>query len=827
MAPFQRFLDCVHRDGRAAVRGLQRSPGFTAAIVLTLALGIGANAAMFGIVDRMMFRPYPYLRDPASVHRVYWRTFDRGIESIRWDGEYRRYLDFQESTTSFSEVAAFARRTVAVGTGDAARERPVAMVSASFFGFFDARPELGRFFSAADDVAPEGANVVVLGHAFWQSGLGGRDVIGERLLIDQIPAVIVGIAPAGFTGAFDGEPPAAYIPITTYAGLRGPSYLSTYSWRWIEMMVRRKPGVSIEEASADATRAAVQTWTSRRVLEPDLPSPAAARPSAILASLRLGAGPDPSLEARTALWVAGVAAIVLLIACANVSNLFLARGLRRQSEHAVRLALGGTRGRLLAESLTESLVLASLGSMAGLVVAQWGGATVRGLYTNDPMPMQVFSDVRTLAATAAITLVVGLIIGLVPALLAGHSDVASALRSGGRHGTYRGSRARSALLIVQAALSVVLLVGAGLFVRSLDRVTSMHMGYDGESVLLATANLRGVQLDDSARIRLGSALLRAAQTLPNVEHASSVMTVPLLETGATYLGVAGIDDVDQLGMFSYQSTTPDYFRVMRTRILRGRGITDEDRAESPRVTVVSESMARVLWPGQDPIGQRMRVFSDTTPWATVVGVAEDIVQSGVSEPQRYHYYLSSSQFWPQWSSSRLLVRARGDVAAAAERLRVALQAEMPGASYMAVRPFRELVDAERRSWRLGAMLFAGFGLLALIVAAVGLYAVIGYEVAQRRREVGIRVALGARSRDVVRLVLWQGARFALVGTALGCGLAVVGGRWIQPLLFQVSAADPAVYGAVVGVMLLVALGASALPAGRAVRSDPNVALRSE
>jgi hypothetical protein len=305
------------------------------------------------------------------------------------------------------------------------------------------------------------------------------------------------------------------------------------------------------------------------------------------------------------------------------------------------------------------------------------------------------------------------------------------------------------------------------------------------------------------------------------------MTVPLLETGATYLGVNGIDDTERLGMFSYQSTTPEYFRVMGTRIVRGRAITEQDRAGAPRVAVVGASMARVLWPGQDPIGQRMRVFADTMPWTTVVGVAEDIVQSGVSAHERYHYYLSSAQFWPQWSSSRLLVRVRGELGPAAEHLRAALQAEMPGAAYMTVLPFRELVQAERRSWRLGATLFVAFGMLALVVAAVGLYAIIGYDVTQRMRELGIRMALGARSPHVVRLVLWHGARFALAGAALGCAASLFAGRWIQPLLFQESAADPAVYVTVVAVTLLVALGASALPAGRALRADPNAALRSE
>jgi len=388
------------------------------------------------------------------------------------------------------------------------------------------------------------------------------------------------------------------------------------------------------------------------------------------------------------------------------------------------------------------------------------------------------------------------------------------------------ARARSALLVLQGTLSVLLRVGAGLFVRSLDRVREMRLGFDPEQVLIATRNLRGLDLTDGERGQLGQRLLEAAEAIPGVESASLGTSIPFWATSSMDLFVAGIDSVRRLGRFTYQQATPEYFGTMGTRILRGRAFTAADREGAPRVMVVSESMARTLWPGRDAIGECIRVRADTMPCTAVVGIAEDAVQSSMTNDARLNYYLPLEQFG-LGRARTVLVRVRGDPSTQVEPVRKGLQAVMPGLSYVSVFPMREIITGERRSWQMGATMFVAFGGLALLVAAIGLYGVIAYNVAQRMHELGVRIALGARSAHVVRLVVAQGVRFAVAGVIIGLALSLFAARWMEPLLFNQPARDPFIYSVVAGLLLLVALLASALPAVRATRADPNDALRSD
>ena len=820
-------IDHAMQDVRYAARGLRRSPAFAVTVMLTLALGIGANAAMFGVVDRLMFRPVAYLRDPSTVHRVYLQTTARGHVYTTSIFPYTRYLDLRRVTTSFSQWAAVSDRLLAVGAGDDSREQSVAAVSASLFDLFDARPVLGRFFSSAEDALPVGALVTVLDFGFWQRSFGGRNVVGQRIEIGTLTYTIVGVAPRGFVGASPDHPPVAFIPITTFPINDGPwqanKYYRDYRWDWTSVIVRTKPGVSVAQASADLTHGYVASRDAARLQMPAVAPATVAHPTGIAGPLKTAAGPDAGLESHTLLWLAGVAAIVLLIACANVGNLMFARVLRRRRELAVRLALGVSRRRLIGQLLTESLMLAALGCAAGILVAQWGGAALRRFIFAEGSA-DVVTDWRTLGVACACALAAGLATDLGPAVLAVRSDLSGALRAGMRDGSYQRSRTRAVLLTLQGALSVVLLVGAGLFVRSLDNVRAMRLGYDPSSVVMAFPNTRGVRMDSAAQIRFQQDLLDAAKRIPGVVDASAVNSRPFSNM-VEPLFVDGLDSVQKFGRFVTQIATPEYFHVMQTRIIEGRAFTDADRHGTPPVAVVSRAMARVLWPNASALGRCIRIGASTMPCTTVIGVVEDATYNSLTDDLRYTQYLPVAQALPTGGNKLMLRVASPSISL--EALRRELQRAMPAGGYVTLEPLDDIVDAQRRSWALGATMFVAFGMLALIVAAVGLYGVIAYNVVQRMHELGIRIALGARSSDVVRLVVRQGLWFAAVGVGLGSCAALVASRWVQPLLFDESATDPAVYAFVGAVMLLVSIAASAVPAIRATQADPNTTLRSE
>ncbi len=829
-SPMRRYLDDLRRDLRYSLRGIGRAPGFAAAVILTLGLGIGANAAMFGVVDRLLFRPYSLLHEPAEVHKVYLRSGNGREEFTNSYFEYTRYLDLRRWTTAFSELAAVTSRSLAIGEGLETEEHQVAIVSAPFFTFFDAPPALGRYFTTEEDQTPRGADVAVLSYDFWQERFGGADVRGRTVHVGSQVLSVIGVAPRGFVGIFEDQPPAAFIPITSYAGAQrnGDTYFINYNWSWFEVVARRKPGITVAQASADLGQAYTKSYEAQLVLSPRMTPLAIAKPSGIAAPMRPGAGPEPSLQARTSIWVSGVALIVLFIACANVANLYLARALKRQRETAVRVALGVDRGRLARQVLTEGLVLATLGAIAGLFIAQWGGAGVRALLSNEGgerINVAVLTDTRTLLVSAAVALITGLLTALVPAIVAGRTDIAAALKAGAREGSYQRSRARTGLLLAQFALSFVLLVGAGLFVRSLQKVEGMRVGFDYDRLVLVEPNLRGQRPGDSAEVQLIRTLVAATAAHPGVEAAAAVGSVPFWSTSATALFVPGIDSVRTLGQFTYQVTTPDYFKATGTRILRGRGIEASDRFGAPRVVVVSESMARILWPGKEALGQCLRVGADTMPCSTVVGVAEDITQQSLTEVE-HQYYLPAEQY-PDDRPWAVYARFPGDVSAQMEGLRRALQPLMPGEAYVTTTPLSRMVRGQQMSWRLGATLFVVFGVLALVVAGVGLYGVIAYTVNQRAHELGVRVALGAEGGHILRLVIGQSLAFASVGIGIGVLIAFGAGRWIEPLLFEQSARDPLIFVGVAALLVVVTLVASAAPARRALKSDPATALRSE
>ncbi|HKG92102.1 MAG TPA: ABC transporter permease [Gemmatimonadaceae bacterium] len=827
-------LEALMQDLRYAARGMRKQPGFAAAVVATLALGIGANATMFGIVDRLLLRPPAYLQSPDEAGRIYVaRTFD-GEESVSGNMPYRRYLDLRESTRSFAQTAAHFNTEMVFGVGDDARQARAGLVSASFWPFFGVRPALGRFFTEAEDAEPAGAPVAVLGYGQWQSRYGGDPgVLGKPIRIGGTDFTIIGVAPRGFSG-LSLSAVAAFIPITAGGAdlfgemmsrrNREPWY-RTYNLQWMEMIARRKPGVTAEAATADLTTALLRSLETQRAARPDRSgrSIADTRPRAIFASILRDRGPNAGQNAKVATWLAGVSALVLLIACANVANLLLARAVRRRREIAVRIALGVSRGRLLGQLLTESLLLAAAGAAAGVMLAHWGGGVLRALLLPDVEWAGAVSDARTLLFVGAAAALAGILTGLAPAVQLSNPSVAHTLKAGGREGSLRKSRLRTALLVLQGAISLMLLVGAGLFVRSLHNVRTLELGFDPERLLYVSYEARGTQLDSARREGLMDEMAERARALPTVEAVGFTRTVPFWMTWSDDVRAPGVDTTRLRDSYLMNAVSPEYFAAAGTRILRGRGIAAEDRAGAPLVAVLSDLAARSIWPNEEALGKCVKVGADTAPCRTVVGIAEDIRRSFDEGPAR-HVYMSSAQYA---DSRGLFVRTRGEARGHTETVRRELQRLMPGAAYVEARPVQELVDPEIRPWRLGATMFTIFGGLALLVAAVGLYSVISYGVAQRTHELGVRVALGARSGDVVRLVVGEGTRVALVGIVLGLGVALFAGRYVKPLLYSVSERDPATFAVVIVALLVVAVAASFIPALRASRVDPNVALRTD
>jgi len=818
------------QDFRYALRGIRLRPGFAASVVLTLALGIGANAAMFGIIDRLMFRPPAYLVAPDRATRIYSAQTYRGKED--WDGwfGYRRYLDFREQTRSFDAMTPFEWGSRAVGDGDATHMVEVASSGEDLWRMFDVHPVVGRFFTAAENNPVSPTRVAVLSYGCWQAEYGGRsEILGESMHIGSAQYTIVGVAPAGFAG-FANEPVCAFVPMSALQAVNSSPnakepWYKTYNSSWFKLYARRKPGVGADVATADLTEVFRKSYLAEVAATSGRTPIELVRPRALSAPVLDERGPQRSSESKVAAWLAGVALIVLLIACVNVTNLLVGRALRRRREIAVRLAIGVSRARLVRQLLTETLLFALLGGILGLAIAQFGGAGMRTLLVSSADTSPAWTDGRVIAYAGVLVLIAGLLTGIAPVLQTRRTDVATALKAGAREGggTTRRSRLRAALLVLQASLSVVLLVGAGLFVRSLSNVEHIRLGYDADRLLWVGIYSRGVSMDSAHQVALRRELLAAAQRIPEVENASRALTVPFASTWGQRLFVAGIDSVSKLGEFTLQASTTEFFSTVGTRILRGRAFTVDGPA-APQEMVVTQSMAKRLWPNEDPLGKCVRVSADTAPCMTVVGVAEDVRRRSFNEPE-HHYYMPIDVFRP--TAGGLFVRTRGPAQDHQTAVQHALQPLMPGASYITVTPLSTNLAPQLRSWRLGAMMFSVFGGLAMLLAAIGLYSVIAQDVTQRMHEMGVRAAVGALPRNIVALVLRDALAIVTPGLLVGVLAALAGGRWIEPLLFEQSPRDPIVLCGVVAALMATAFASSLVPARRAARVDPSAALRSD
>jgi len=815
----QRF-EAVLSDVSYAMRQLRRAPGLTITVLLAFALGIGANATMFGIVDELLFRPPAHVRAPNEIVTLVAGTAQGGFGQRT--SNYPVFAAIRDHGSGFSQVAAVAALSVPFGRGDHAANLDGLLASASYFPLLGVVPERGRFFRADEDFAPVGAPVAVISYAFWQRQFSGSaGALGATLQLGDRQFTVIGIAPRDFTGVGYAAPDV-WLPISSGGSMQflGKQWTTQSIATWLRIYARMKPGVPLTAAATDAMRVAREAapdafftqsgWSFR------------AQP------LMTARGEETGASATIATLLGAMSLIVLLIACANVANLLLARGIRRRREMAVRLALGVTRRRLVEQLLTESVLLAALGGVAAIVVAHWGGVLVRRLLLGDLALTSSVLDLRVLAFTAVVALLVGVFTGLIPALQASRAEVFSTISAGGNRGGARRTRAQSALLAVQAALSLVLLIGAGLFGRSLLAVNAQRMGVDVDRVFIGSMNLRSIGRPASEADAVFTRALERVQGAPGIASAAIAATVPFGPSFGQDVGVMGRDSVRHYTSM-YNVVTPDYFRTLGASLLRGRDFADVDRESAPRVVIVNEMLARRAWGHENALGRCVRVGNDSLPCATVIGVVENVRRQSIFEDSTNFVYLPLAQA-RSWINARFIVaRAAGDPAIVAETVRHAMQTAAPQLPFADVRLVKNqpVVRHETLPFRLGAVMLGVFGALALLLAAVGVYGVISYDVGQRTREIGVRMALGARAADVASLVMRDGLRLVAIGGVVGAGIALAAGSLVTPLLYETSPRDPAVLAGVALLLLVVATLACLVPARRAMRVDINTAIREE
>ncbi len=825
-------MDTLLSDLRYAARVLARSPGFTLVAVLTLALGIGVNTVIFSIVHNLVLKPLP-VRDPASLTVLYAR-FGSGYLNY---GNYSHadFLDFRQAADVFSGTTEVS--PIYTGLNLAGGNELVwgEVVSGDFFDVIGVRPALGRGFRAGED-APGADPVVVLSWTTWRRRFAGDPaVVGRTVTLNNRAYTVVGVAPRGFRGMYSiwlqaefWAPTAAYAALAPAGGV-----LERRGNTGFRIWARLKPGVPFRQAAARVTLIGER-------LAHDYPGTNGGVAAALF--LEKDARPEAGVAAGTK-FAAGaftaLVSLVLLIACANVANLLLARSAGRRKEMAVRAALGAGRGRVVRQLLTESLLLGTLGGAAGLALAVWGTGLLASisLPTTIPLTLDLGIDGTVLAFAALAALGTGVVFGLAPALQASRTDLVGALRGDGAAaaGGSR-SRAQRGLVVAQVTVSLVLLVVAGLFQRSLGAAQHVRLGLEPRGVALGSVDLAMAGYDTTR----GLAFYRAAQQriaeLPGVRNASLAAPVPLeFSSGGPIVFVDGyVPPPDAAGgapgsggvPVSGSAVTSGYFATLGTRLLDGRDFGPGDSLGAPAVVIVNEAMAQRFWPGRDPIGRIVRLNGPGGPPVMVIGVAETGKYREVVEPPTPYLYLPLAQTYTPVVT--LALRTAGDPSALIPALRRAVQSLDPRLTFFDAKTMEALVEGRALlPFRAGASMVGAFGLLALVLAMVGLYGVMSYAVTQRTREIGIRMALGAPRGKVLGGVIAEGLRLAGMGIALGVVVAFAVTRLLRGLLVGVSAQDPGTFVVVSVALVAVAVIASFVPARRATTVDPMTALRSE
>jgi predicted permease len=817
------WWDSLRQDTRYAARSLRREPLLATAVVLTLALGVGANASMFSIVDRLVLSAPAHVHDAGAVVKVYLRDRDAGRELETTDAfSYPMYAALRDQVGEFSGLAAAGFREVSSGEGRDAVKLRARVITPNYFTTLGVRPAMGRFFTDAEAAIPVGDPVVVLGHDFWRARFGADSaVIGRTLLAANTSFTIIGVAPRGLA-AMDLLPVDAWFPISA-PGIDPsfPQRAQSFNSTWLRLYGRLREAHTHARAEAAVLAASLRVVRENAIQQNIIATPVLP----VSGARRFDGARAP--EARVAMWLLGVSAVVLAIACANVINLLLARANRRRREIGVRVALGVGRGRLAQLFAVEAFLLAAAGGAAALITAYTANVVLRRtLLAHIAWDAPVTA--RIVAITVVIALGVWLAIAVATALvvrLTEVSGVADTLRTG-RGGGIRRGRLQRALLVLQPALSVLLLIGAGLFTRSLARVRALDLGLETHRVVIATVDLTGTAYGaDDQQVLLDRAVT-AVGRVPGVETVAVAATVPFdSNEGAGVTIPERGDTLVRLGgrVPRYNAISPTFFRTTGTGFVRGREFSDTDeQAGAPRVAIVNETLAKTAWGAVSPLGRCLR-FAGQRECMTVIGVVRDARQSTLFEPPLMQFYVPLSQ--RPLPSRAIFVRTARAPDRVLASIRTAVQSIAPDLPFANVYAMQSRVDLQVRPWSIATMLFGIFGGMALLVAAVGVYSVLAYSVTQRTHEIGLRLALGAPARSVLALIVGSGMRVALVGVVIGAALAIALSRFVAPLLFNTSPRDPLVFAVVTGTMLLTAVIASAAPAIRAARINPISSLR--
>ena len=813
------MIEDLWKDLRYGARGMVRQPAFTIVAVITLALGIGANTAIFSVVNDLLLRPLPY-RDAERLVMLWEVAPDGTRQNVTSRANFRAW---REQATAFEGMAAFSDQRLNL-TGDADPEEvSVQLATPELFQVLGVEPLLGRGLTP-DDARPGSPNVAVLSHGIWQRRFGGDpQVVGKPITINGASVTVVGVLPAGFQWhlrKLSGTGKPAEIWTVLAMPTEGPATLG----RFLSVVARLKTGVSLEQASSE-----MKIIAARR--EQDAPQYNKGFTAEVIPLREQFVG-----NVRPALLILlGAVGLVLLIACANVANLMLVRAATRQKEIALRTALGAYRGRIVRQLLTESLLLALLSSLLGLGLAWWGIKALVAISPRDLVNLQgVGINITVLAWTLAISLATGIIFGLVPALEATRLNLSDALKEGGK-GTggqsSRSSRLRNVLVIAEVALALILLVGAGLMVKSFARLQKIDTGFNTENVLTMVVRLPGRKYREDSQVvtffRQATARIRA---LPGVRDVGAVNYLPLyggLAASTTFM-IEGQPELPpgQRPKTNVRVSDPGYFSAMGIPLLRGRNFTDQEAVEAKHVVLISKSLAERYFPGEDPLGKRITVPMSEKPVPTeVIGMVGDVRYDSLTDQAEPTVYLPHPEL--TYGFMTLVIRTDGDPAAMAPAVRGELMAMDPDQPVSDVRTMDQVMAETVSRPRFNTLLFGLFAGLATLLAGVGIFGVMNYSVTLRTRELGIRMALGAQPGRVLMLILRQGLLLTLIGIGIGLAGALALTRVISGLLFGVDATDPATFAAIVLLLAAVSLVACYIPARRATKVDPLIALRYE